>query len=323
MTVRYKQREKGLLVRNVPIYMCQRESVEQNADVCQGIYGENIDQWISDLIKEKLTPEAINSSVEVQKEVNRRKGEQNRYFQLQVEKARYEADLARRRFMAVDPDNRLVALELESAWNLRLSQLQEAEKKYEEELKRNAIPSEKDLEASVEGLMEKFSRVWDSSSLSQENKKRIIRYLVEDVTLTKHEKTTLVQIRFRGGGTEEKEVSNVLPSYKRWTTPDRVLTYLKEHGTDYTYKELALQLNALGYRRGKGKEFDGRGVAYVMREYKIPTKKDKYEEMGYVTTKKKAEMLGIDPAVLRDRVEKGRYTEEAVRVTDGDLMFKP
>ena len=102
-----------------------------------------------------------------------------------------------------------------------------------------------------------------------------------------------------------------------------MLTYLKEHGTDYTYKELALQLNALGYRRGKGKEFDGRGVAYVMREYKIPTKKDKYEEMGYVTTKKKAEMLGIDPAVLRDRVEKGRSTGEAVRVTDGDLMFKP
>ena len=133
----------------------------------------------------------------------------------------------------------------------------------------------------------------------------------------------MVQIRFRGGGTEEKEVSNVLPTYKLWTTPDGVLTFLKEHGTDYTYKELAFQLNALGYRRGKGKEFDGRGVAYVMREYKIPTKKDKYEEMGYVTTKKKAEMLGIDPAVLRDHVEKGRYTGKAVRVTDGDLMFKP
>ena len=303
--------------------MCQRESVEKNADVCQSIYGENIDQWISDLVKEKLTPEAIRSSVEIQKEVNRRKGEQNRYFRLQVEKASYEADLARRRFMAVDPDNRLVALELESAWNLRLSQLQEAEKKYEEELKRNTIPSENELELQVKGLAERFSRVWDSPSLNQEDKKRIIRYLIEDVTLTKDEKTTLVQIRFRGGGTEEKNVPNVLPTYKLWITPDGVLTFLKEHGTDYTYKELAVQLNALGYRRGKGKEFDGRGVAYIMREYKIPTKKDKYEGMGYVTTKKMAEMLEIDPGVLRDRVEKGRFTGDVVRVTDGDLMFKP
>ena len=179
------------------------------------------------------------------------------------------------------------------------------------------------MELQVKGLAERFSRVWDSPSLNQEDKKRIIRYLIEDVTLTKDEKTTLVQIRFRGGGTEEKNVPNVLPTYKLWITPDGVLTFLKEHGTDYTYKELAVQLNALGYRRGKGKEFDGRGVAYIMREYKIPTKKDKYEGMGYVTTKKMAEMLEIDPGVLRDRVEKGRFTGDVVRVTDGDLMFKP
>ncbi|WP_230399283.1 hypothetical protein [Novisyntrophococcus fermenticellae] len=91
---------------------------------------------ISEIVKAKLTPEAIEKSVEVQKEVNRRKGEQSRFFQLQVEKARYEADIARRRYMNVDPDNRLVSLELESAWNLRLAQLLDTEKQYEDELKR-------------------------------------------------------------------------------------------------------------------------------------------------------------------------------------------
>ena len=320
MTVRYKQREN---IRNVPVYTCQKESVEHNTGLCQHIYGENIDQWVSDIVKERLTPEAIRASAEVQKEVNRRKGEQNRYFQLQVEKARYEADLARRRFMGVDPDNRLVALELESAWNQRLSQLQEAENKYEEELKKNAIPPENEMEEQVEGLVERFDRVWDSVSVKWEDKKRIIRYLIEDVTLTKHEETTLVQIRFKGGSTTEKEVPNVLPNYRLWTTPDEVLLFLKEHGTDYTYGELAERLNALGYRRGKGKDFDGKGVAYVMREYKLPTKKDKYMCMGYVTTKKMAETMGIDPSNLRQRVHSGKYKGEVVRVTDGDFMFKP
>ena len=320
MTVRYKQREN---IRNVPVYTCQKESVEHNTGLCQHIYGENIDQWVSDIVKERLTPEAIRASAEVQKEVNRRKGEQNRYFQLQVEKARYEADLARRRFMGVDPDNRLVALELESAWNQRLSQLQEAENKYEEELKKNAIPPENEMEEQVESLVERFDRVWDSVSVKWEDKKRIIRYLIEDVTLTKHEETTLVQIRFKGGSTTEKEVPNVLPNYRLWTTPDEVLLFLKEHGTDYTYGELAERLNALGYRRGKGKDFDGKGVAYVMREYKLPTKKDKYMCMGYVTTKKMAETMGIDPSNLRQRVHSGKYKGEVVRVTDGDFMFKP
>lgn len=323
MTLRYKQQQKGSLVRNVPVYVCQRANVENNTDVCQHIYGTNIDQWISDTIKERLTPEAIRISAEVQKEVNRRKGDQNRYFQLQVEKARYEADLARRRFMSVDPDNRLVALELESAWNLRLSQLKEAEKRYEDELKKNQVPPETELGTQVEGLTERFHKIWDSPALRPEDKKRILRYLIEDVTLTKREKNTLVQIRFKGGGTEQMEVPNVLPNYKLWQTSDGVLEFLKEYGREYTYKELAIRLNALGYRKGKGREFDGKGVAYVMREYKIPTKKDKYLDMGYITTKEMAARIGIDPGTLRKRVEKGTYYGEVVRVTDGDYLFKP
>lgn len=323
MTLRYKQQQKGSLVRNVPVYMCQRESVENNGDLCQHIYGTNIDQWISDTIRERLTPEAVRISTQVQKEVNRRKCDQNRYFQLQAEKARYEAELARRRFMNVDPDNRLVALELESAWNLRLSQLQEAEKRYEDEIKKNQVPSEAELENRLEGLTDRFHKIWDSPALKPEDKKRIIRYLVEDVTLTKREKDTLVQIRFKGGSTKQMEVPNVLPNYKLWQTCDGVLDFLKEYGTEYTYKELAEKLNALGYRKGKGREFDGKGVAYVMREYKIATKKDKYLAMGYITTKEMASRLGIDPGTLRKRVEKGNYYEDVVRVTDGDLLFKP
>ena len=323
MTLRYKQQQKGSLVRNVPVYMCQRASVENDADVCQHIYGTNIDQWISDMIKERLTPEAVRISAEVQKEVNRRKGDQNRYFELQVEKARYEADLARRRFMGVDPENRLVALELESAWNLRLSQLREAEKRYEDELKKNPVPPEDEPGAGVDGLTERFHNIWDSKALKPGDKKRMIRYLVEDVTLTKREKNTLVQIRFKGGSSEQMEVPNVLPNYKLWQTSDGVLDFLKEYGKEYTNKELAEKLNALGYRKGKGREFDGRGVAYVMREYQIPTKKDKYLDMGYITTKEMAAKIGIDPSTLRKRIEKGTYYGEVVRVTDGDYLFKP
>lgn len=323
MSVRYKQQQKGMVVRNIPIYTCQRKSVETGEKVCQGIVGTNIDRQISDILKERLTPEAVRVSVEVQKEVNRRKGEQNRYFQLQVEKARYEADLARRRFMGVDPDNRLVALELESAWNLRLSQLQEAERKYEEERKKNQPQDDGELEQNVEGLAERFQRIWDAPSLRPEDKKRIIRYLLEDVTLTKKEDVTLVQIRFKGGTSTEMEVPNTLPSYKTWQTSDEVLDFLRKEGMNYTYKELAGMLNQNGYRSGKGKFFEGRTVMTVMREYCIPTKKDKYLSLGYITTKEMAAKMGIDPSALRKKIETGSYHGEVVRATDGDFLFKP
>lgn len=323
MSIRYAQQQKGMLVRNTPIYMCQRKSVETGGKVCQGIVGTNIDHKLSEIVKERLTPEAIRVSVEVQKEVNRRKGEQSRYFRLQVEKARYEADLARRRFMGVDPDNRLVALELESAWNLRLSQLQEAEKKYEEEWKKHQYPDDAELEQSVLGMSEKFHKIWDAAELKAEDKKRIVRYLIEDVTLLKEEETTMIQIRFRGGTTEEVEVPNTLPTYKLWQTSDAVLDILQKEGTNYTFKELAAMLNESGYRSGKGSWFDGRIVAYVMREYGIPTKKDKYLSLGYLTTKEMAEKMGIGPCSLRKRIEVGTYDGVVVRATDGDLLFKP
>ena len=244
-------------------------------------------------------------SIEVQEEVYQRKSEQARYFQLQVEKGRYEADIARKRFMNVDPDNRLVALELESTWNLRLAQLQDAEKKYEDEMGKNQTVPGSQMELKTAGLAEDFQRAWDSPQLCPEDKKRLVRYLIEDVTLAKGADTTLIQIRFRGGTTTQTEVANPLPNYMRWQTPDGALDRLRQKGGDYTARELAELLNTDGYRSGKGKEFTAQIVRAVMHEYGIQTKKEKYLSLGYITTKEKAAQLGVTPSALRKRINKG------------------
>lgn len=323
MSIRYMHKQKGASVRNVPVYTCQRQYVENGGKYCQHIIGTAIDELISSMVKEKLTPEAVKMSVEVQKEVYQRKSEQARYFQLQVEKGRYEADIARRRFMNVDPDNRLVALELESAWNLRLAHLQDAEKKYDDEIRRNQTVSGSQMLEKTVGLAENFQKAWDSPLLTTGNKKKLIRYLIEDVTLTKGADTTLIQIRFRGGTSTEMEMENPQPSYKRWQTTDEVRNLMREKGEEYTARELAELLNSKGYRSGKGQEFTAAIVRNIMHKYGIQTKKERYLSIGYFTTKEKAAQLDITPAALRKRVEKGTYYGEVVHATDGDLLFKP
>lgn len=323
MTIRYQQKQKGLVVRHSPVYACQRRSVESGEKVCQSIAGANIDEVIAGIVKAKLTPEAIEKSVEVQKEVNRRKGEQSRYFQLQVEKSRYEADIARRRYMNVDPDNRLVALALESAWNLRLAQLNDAEKQYEDELKKNQSPPDAELGECVLGLAEGFHKVWDNPGLAAEDRKRMVRYLMEDVTLTKGSETTFVQIRYRGGTTGTVEIPNGLPSYKLWTTPDEVLDLLRMEGGEYTAGELAEMLNAKGLRSGKGCLFDSRIVGRIMKDYGIRNKREKYLSLGYLPTKEKAGQLGISATALIKRTERGTYDGEVVWANEKDLLFKP
>jgi len=108
MTVRYHHRSTGL----VPDYVCQKNGIEYGYKTCSHIPGAGIDKAIGDLLIETLTPAALDVSLTVQKELSERMEDANRIRSMRVQRQRYEADLARRRYMSVDPENRLVAEEL-------------------------------------------------------------------------------------------------------------------------------------------------------------------------------------------------------------------
>ena len=127
MTVRYHTRD----ARRVPDYVCQRDGIEHGEPLCQSIKGEPIDKTISALLLQTMTPMALDVALTVQQEIQARQDEVDRLRQKQVERARYEADLAQRRYMHVDPANRLVADELEAEWNNKLRTLNEAREQYE------------------------------------------------------------------------------------------------------------------------------------------------------------------------------------------------
>ena len=105
MTVRYHQRRDG----PVPEYVCQREGIEHAERRCQTIPGRGVDQRIGELLLEMMTPVTLEVALTVQQELQNRLAEVERLRRQQVERARYEADLARHRYMQVDPSNRLVA----------------------------------------------------------------------------------------------------------------------------------------------------------------------------------------------------------------------
>ena len=100
--------------------MCQKEGIEHGEPFCQQINGEHIDKTISDLLVQTMTPMALDVALSVQQEVHARMNEVDRLRRKQVERPRYESDLAQRRYMHVDPANRLVADSLEAEWNSKL-----------------------------------------------------------------------------------------------------------------------------------------------------------------------------------------------------------
>lgn len=98
----------------------------------------------------------------------------------------------------MDPDNRMVALELESAWNICLKELEDARREYVDRQKVALAESECKAGINLEELPQNFKSVWLSLNTTDKNRKRMIRYLVEDVTIRKGDEFAEVHVRFRG-----------------------------------------------------------------------------------------------------------------------------
>lgn len=129
MTLRYHQRGG----RRTPDYVCAKTAVEQSEPVCQSIPGGGVDEAVGKLLVQSVTPMALEVALKVQEELQTRLDEADRLRQQHVQRAQYEADQARVRYMRVDPNNRLVADTLETQWNDKLRLLAQAKEECEKQ----------------------------------------------------------------------------------------------------------------------------------------------------------------------------------------------
>ena len=116
--------------QDLPYYTCQRAGIEQAKPICQSVPGAGIDRAIGELVVETLAPLTLEVTLAVHQELQARFEEADRLRHKAVERAQYEADLARRRYMRVEPENRLVADSLEAEWNEKLRAVAEAQEHY-------------------------------------------------------------------------------------------------------------------------------------------------------------------------------------------------
>jgi hypothetical protein len=127
---------------------------------------------------------ALELILAVQQEIAARAEESDRLRHRQVERAQYETDLARQRYMQVDPSNRLVAAALEADWNVKLRALSEAQEEYQRRRTRDCLIVD-DLERQrIMPLATDFPAIWDDPATPQRERKRMLGLLIEDVTLT-------------------------------------------------------------------------------------------------------------------------------------------
>ena len=288
--------------RIVSYYICHRNWVDHRCANCQHIKGDKIDEAIGYLLLETITPMALEAALAVQQELTARLEEADRLRAQQVERVRYEADLARQRYMQVDPNNRLVAEALEADWNGKLRALREAQEACERRRSEDRIQVNKEIHSSVSALTTDFPRLWNDPNTSDRDRKRIVRLLLEDVTLIKRDEITM-HVRFKGGTI----TTLTLPAPKRaceiYRTPPEVVKLIDELLAHHTDREIAAILNERGIRSVMGRPFNCQIVTRIREGYGLKSRYDHLREAGMLTVEEMAERLGVcKPTVKNWRV---------------------
>jgi DNA invertase Pin-like site-specific DNA recombinase len=293
MTVAYHNRGGT----EVPDYQCMRECIDNAGPRCQIIPGGAADAVVSQLLLDTLTPLTLEVALTVQAEIEARAAEADAMRASHVERARHRADLARRRYLAVDPGNRLVATTLEADWNAALRALQAAQDDYDHATMAATALTEDD-KARIRALAADFPALWTNPATPPRERKRMARLLIDDVTMTKTDRIHL-DVRFRGGQTTSLDVPIPPPAWQLRQTRPETLALLDRLLDDHTDSETAAALNAAGHRSGEGKPFTGRIVLELRRNRHLPSHADRLRARGLLTMTETADRLGVHVSTIK------------------------
>lgn len=301
MTVRYHT-YKG---RVTPDYICQRDSIENaGKGPCQVVPGAGLDKAIGNLLVEAMTPMALEVALAVQGELEARVDEADQLRRQQVERARYEADLAQRRYMRVDPDNRLVADTLEAEWNHRLRELGEAQESYQRQTETARSVLDERKRAEVLSLATDFPRLWNDPNTTDRDRKRMVRLLIEDVTLVRTDRLT-ANVRLKGGATRTLLMPLPLPASHLRRTDDAVLKEIDRLLDRHTDGQVAEILNEEGMRTYEGNLFTGLKVNELRHRHRLTDHFNRMRAKGMLTLDEVAAALDVHPGTAKDWNQRG------------------
>jgi DNA invertase Pin-like site-specific DNA recombinase len=255
ISVRYHRRGDRL----APDYLCCGNTNNRGEPPCQLIPGGGLDQAIGKVLVETVTPVKLELALAVQQEIEQREAETGRLYQMQVERSRYQAALAERRYKAVDPDNRLVAGTLEAEWNGKLGLVREAEQEYERLRSVRQTVTAQTREQTLR-LAEDFPKMWQDPNTPDRERKRMARLLIEDVTLIRHPDQAVAHIRFKGGANQ-----TIYVPMRQWRTDPRTVALAQRLWEDHhDHASIAEALNHAGYKTARGHNFTAQNVRLIL-----------------------------------------------------------
>ena len=314
---------------NRPGYHCPGKNIANGrGEYCLNIGGCQIDAAVTEAFLTALEPAGMEAALHAAERLEADHDAALDQWRLEVERRRYEASLAERRYRAVDPDNRLVARGLEAQWEARLRELGEAEAEMDRRQRQRPRRLSDDERAALLALGRDVRHVWSAPTTTERDRKDLLRTLLEEVTFVveRAEYRARLAIRWRGGDISRLEVPLPRSNPATRKTDEETIDVIRRLATHHADGVIAGVLNRQSRRTASGDRFTAHHVQ-ALRHYrsiagcKAPAEPPAGEP---VSVRKAAEVFGLAPSTLLRWIEAGFIPAEQptpgapwqIRITD-------
>ncbi|MBN1857978.1 recombinase family protein [Candidatus Bipolaricaulota bacterium] len=287
---------------STPGYYCPGNTlVNGKAFWCLRIGGVHIDRAVAEAFLNAITPAGVEAALQAEREIEADRDAALLQWQHHVDRAQYEADAAERRYRAVEPENRLVARNLETEWEKKLGELTAAKDELEQ---RRRLPSRQLTEMqrdSLRALGTDLRFVWIAQTTTDRDRKELLQTLLEEVIIRaeRQENSAHLTLRWRGGAITELDVARP-PRVPPLRTDEDTIELVRRLAPHYSNAVIAGILNRQGRRTVRGERFTAISVSALRQYWNLPhfERRTKLPDGEPVTIRDAATILGVAPSTL-------------------------
>jgi DNA invertase Pin-like site-specific DNA recombinase len=287
-----------------PRYTCRVGHAMHGLERCITAGARRPDAAIAHEILLAVQPVAVDAALVAEREAGQHLDERRRALELECQQAEYDVKLAARRYEAVDPDNRLVAAELEARWNAALTRLQDCQVR----LAAGAVARAPSVTGeSLLALAGDVEAAWHAPTTAMRTKQRLVRTLIEEIVIDVDDATreVVLVIHWRGGQHSEVRVRKPGPGEHTKRTPTDAGRLIREMATRWSDADIATTLNRLGLSTGQGNSWNPRRVGNYRRKAGILGYESAVKDGRCLTMLEAARTLGVTCHVIRALIRDG------------------
>jgi excisionase family DNA binding protein len=296
-----------------PVYRCDKPNLMMGLPRCMTFGGPRVDAAIGRELLLAVEPVAIEAAFEAERMHREQQEDQQRIRDLEMQQARYEASLAERRYAACDPDNRLIAAQLEKNWEAALRRVRELETRQ---------PAEKRPDITVDpnaftSLADNLSAAWNAPGVTMRARQQLLRTLITDIIVDVDDdaRDVVLTIHWRGGQHSELRVRKPRTGEHGCATTEDALAVMRSMAGRWSDEHIAASLNRMGLPTGQGKSWTAHRVASVRRVRGIHAYRSAEKDGEWLTMTEAAKALGVTNHAIRRLIKSGVLP--AVQVVPG------